>query len=51
MNRYFKENNIKIHRSPEDDEILENTATLQRYKKKSFEWYKEVISTNGKSLI
>jgi beta-glucosidase/6-phospho-beta-glucosidase/beta-galactosidase len=34
MNRYFKENNIKIHKSPEDNEILENTATLKRYKKK-----------------
>jgi 6-phospho-beta-glucosidase len=30
-----------------DDE----TGTLERYKKKSSDWYKEVILTNGKSLI
>jgi 6-phospho-beta-glucosidase len=29
----------------------DGTGTLQRYKKKSFEWYKEVISTNGQSLL
>lgn len=29
----------------------DGTGTLERYKKKSFDWYKEVISTNGKSLI
>jgi len=28
----------------------DGTGTLKRYKKKSFHWYKEVISTNGKSL-
>ena len=26
------------------------TGTLNRYKKKSFDWYKEVIKTNGESL-
>lgn len=29
----------------------DRTGTLERYKKKSFNWYKEVISTNGKSLV
>ncbi|WP_010238193.1 glycoside hydrolase family 1 protein [Clostridium arbusti] len=29
----------------------DGTGTLERYKKKSFYWYKEVISTNGKSLV
>ena len=29
----------------------DGTGTLDRYKKKSFDWYKEVISTNGKSLV
>jgi len=29
----------------------DGTGTLERYKKKSFDWYKEVIATNGKSLI
>ncbi|MCB2300514.1 glycoside hydrolase family 1 protein [Clostridium tagluense] len=29
----------------------DGTGTLERYKKKSFNWYKEVISTNGESLI
>lgn len=28
----------------------DGTGTLERYKKKSFHWYKEVISTNGESL-
>ncbi len=28
----------------------DGTGTLERYKKKSFHWYKEVIATNGKSL-
>ena len=28
----------------------DGTGTLERYKKKSFHWYKEVISTNGQSL-
>ena len=28
----------------------DGTGTLERYKKKSFYWYKEVISTNGQSL-
>lgn len=28
----------------------DGTGTLERYKKKSFYWYKEVIRTNGKSL-
>ncbi len=28
----------------------DGTGTLDRYKKKSFNWYKEVIATNGKSL-
>jgi len=29
----------------------DGTGTLERYKKKSFYWYKEVVSTNGKSLV
>lgn len=29
----------------------DGTGTLERYKKKSFNWYKEVISTNGESLL
>ena len=29
----------------------DGSGTLERYKKKSFNWYKEVISTNGKSLV
>ena len=29
----------------------DGTGTFKRYKKKSFEWYKEVIHTNGQSLI
>ncbi|MFZ5839181.1 MAG: family 1 glycosylhydrolase, partial [Pseudomonadota bacterium] len=29
----------------------ERVGTLNRYKKKSFNWYKEVISTNGKTLF
>lgn len=29
----------------------DGTGTLNRYKKKSFEWYKKVIATNGKSLV
>lgn len=28
----------------------DGTGTLNRYKKKSFNWYKEVIETNGESL-
>lgn len=28
----------------------DGTGTLARYKKKSFDWYKEVIATNGESL-
>lgn len=28
----------------------DGSGTLKRYKKKSFEWYKKVIATNGKSL-
>lgn len=28
----------------------DGTGTLQRYKKKSFDWYKEVIASNGKNL-
>lgn len=28
----------------------DGTRTLERYKKKSFYWYKEVIATNGGSL-
>ena len=26
-------------------------GTLKRYKKQSFEWYKEVIATNGEKLL
>ena len=31
---------------------LDNSGkgTLNRYRKKSFDWYKEVIATNGASL-
>jgi len=29
----------------------DGTGTLNRYKKKSFNWYKEVIATNGKCLL
>ena len=29
----------------------DGSGTLERYKKKSFDWYKEVIATNGKSLV
>lgn len=28
----------------------DGSGTLERYKKKSFNWYKEVIATNGESL-
>jgi 6-phospho-beta-glucosidase len=28
----------------------DGTGTLERYKKKSFDWYAEVIATNGASL-
>ena len=28
----------------------DGSGTLERYKKKSFNWYKEVIATNGGSL-
>ena len=28
----------------------DGSGTLARYKKKSFDWYKEVIATNGDSL-
>lgn len=29
----------------------DGTGTLERYKKKSFYWYKEVIASNGQSLV
>jgi 6-phospho-beta-glucosidase len=29
----------------------DGTGTLERYKKKSFDWYAEVIATNGASLV
>ena len=32
------------------DRQQDGTGTLNRYKKKSFDWYKEVIATNGGSL-
>lgn len=32
------------------DRYDDGSGTLERYKKKSFNWYKEVIATNGKSL-
>lgn len=28
----------------------EGEGTLDRYKKKSFDWYKEVVATNGDAL-
>lgn len=33
------------------DRNQDGTETLNRYKKKSFNWYKEVIATNGGSLV
>ena len=33
------------------DRNNDGTGTFKRYKKKSFEWYKEVIHTNGQNLI
>lgn len=32
------------------DRNNDGTGTLNRYRKKSFDWYKQVIATNGKSL-
>ena len=32
------------------DRSDDGTGTLARYKKKSFDWYKEVIATNGEKL-
>ena len=32
------------------DRNNDDSGTLKRYKKKSFDWYKEVIATNGDSL-
>ena len=26
------------------------SGTMERYKKKSFDWYKQVIATNGENL-
>lgn len=33
------------------DRNSDGTGTLERYKKKSFAWYKEVIASNGDSLV
>ncbi len=33
------------------DRDNEGKGTLARCKKKSFDWYKEVIATNGKSVL
>ncbi|HAX72803.1 MAG TPA: 6-phospho-beta-glucosidase [Firmicutes bacterium] len=33
------------------DRNQDGSGTLNRYKKKSFNWYKEVISTNGETLV
>lgn len=33
------------------DRQNDGSGTLERYKKKSFNWYKEVIRTNGGSLV
>ncbi|KAF1305059.1 glycoside hydrolase family 1 protein [Enterococcus saccharolyticus] len=33
------------------DRNNDGSGTLNRYKKKSFNWYKEVIATNGESLV
>ena len=33
------------------DRQQDGSGTLNRYKKKSFNWYKEVIATNGESLV
>lgn len=32
------------------DRNNDGTGTLNRYKKKSFDWYKNVIATNGEDL-
>jgi 6-phospho-beta-glucosidase len=32
------------------DRQEDGSGTLARYKKKSYDWYREVIATNGKSL-
>lgn len=32
------------------DKNNDGTGTLDRYKKKSFDWYKKVINSNGKDL-
>lgn len=33
-----------------DREEAEDSGTLKRYKKDSYHWYKEVITSNGKTL-
>lgn len=33
------------------DKTDDGSGTLKRYKKQSFEWYKEVIASNGEILI
>ena len=33
------------------DRNNDGTGTMRRYRKKSFDWYKEVIATNGQNLI
>lgn len=33
------------------DRNNDGTGTFKRYKKKSFNWYKEIISTNGQNLV
>lgn len=33
------------------DRMQDGTGTLKRYKKKSYDWYKNVIETNGESLL
>ncbi len=33
------------------DRQQDGSGTLNRYKKKSFNWYKEVIATNGETLV
>ena len=33
------------------DRNNDGTGSFKRYKKKSFDWYKEVIHTNGQNLI
>ena len=41
---------VSVHAGTELPQGYDGTGTLERYRKKSFYWYKEVIATNGDSL-